>query len=197
MNPTVEEIRNLGFEWPKNILIEQYCYMDGLRVDLFRTLGKLMKARSEIYDLWVQFKREANTEQECEINLQAEKHDEVISYLRKIQAAFEKKGMGPEDLLRPIWHHLGISGVIEVRPLTRAEACQLLESNAVLCAWTEWTYTHLHWISRQEVEQQILPHLVDSGPEFPFYAYMASEWRGGRGCVDETILLFCMYYVNL
>lgn len=50
-NPTIADIRSLGFEWPKYPLIEQYCVMDELQVDLWGTIGKLTKARSEINDV--------------------------------------------------------------------------------------------------------------------------------------------------
>jgi hypothetical protein len=190
-SPTVDEIRNLGFDWPKNILIEQYCYMDGLRVDLFRTLSKLMEARSEIHDVLEKISGKADVEQIYEMKRQAEKHDEEIGYLRQIQAAFEHKQMGPTDMLLPVWRKLGIAYADEVRPLTKAEVERLLESSAVRCAWTDWRYTHLHWLSRQEVEQRILPHLVDPGSGFPHYGYLASEWRGDD---SEPILVFCMHY---
>jgi hypothetical protein len=194
-SPTVDEIRNLGFEWPKNILIEQYCVMhDGPGVDLFRTIGKLMKARSEINDVLEQFKRKGDWEQEREIIRQGDKHNEVIGYLRRIQAAWEKRELEPTDLLLPIWPHLGIPGTVEVRELTNAEVGQLLESSAVRCAWTDAGYAQLHLISRQEVEQRILPHLFDPGLGIPYYGYLASEWHTNDG---ETIVIFCLYYVNL
>ena len=189
--PTVDEIRNLGFEWPKYTLIEQNCVMDGLRIDLFRTIGKLMKARSEINDVLEEISGIADAEQIYEMKLQADKHDEVIGYLRGIQAAFEKKKLVPTDLLLPIWPQLGIIHASEVRPLTKAEVGQWLKSSAVRYAWTEWAYTHLHWLSRQEVEQRIQPHLVDPSSGFPHYGYLASEWRTDE---NKTILVFCMCY---
>jgi hypothetical protein len=190
-NPTGEEIRNLGFEWPKNILIEQYSVMDGLGVNLFQTIGKLMKARSEINDVLEKISGIADAEQIYEMRLQADKHDEVISYLREIQAALEKRKLVPTDLLLPIWPQLGIPHASEVRPLPKAEVGQWLKSSAVRYAWTEWGYTHLHWLSRQEVEQRIQPHLVDPGSGFPHYGYLASEWRTNE---NKTILVFCMCY---
>ena len=190
--PTVEDIRNLGFEWPKNILIEQYCVTDGLVVDLFRTLGKLMKARSEIHDVLEKISGIADLEQIYEMKRQADKHDEVIGYLREIQAAFGKRELEPTDLLLPIWPQLGITYASEVRPLTKSEVGQWLKSSSVRYAWTEWWgYTHLHWLSRQEVEQRIQPHLVDPGSGFPHYGYLASEWRTNE---NKTILVFCMCY---
>lgn len=193
-SPTVDEIRNLGFEWPKNILIEQYCETDGSRVHLIPTIGKLMQARSEINDVLEKISGKADFEQIYEMRRQAEKHDEVIGYLREIQATFEKRELVPTDLLFPIWHKLGIADAVEVRALRKAEVGQWLGSSSVRCAWTDWTYTHLHWLSRQEVDRRILSHLVDPGSVLPNYWYLASEW-----CADgtETILVFCMCYLPI
>ncbi len=190
-SPTVDQIRDLGFEWPKDMLIEQYCETDGLSVDLIPIIGKLMKARSEINNILEEISGKADFEQIYEMKRQADRHDEVIGYLREIQAAFEKRKLVPTDLLLPIWPLLSIPHASEVRPLTKAEVSQWLESSAVRCAWTDSVYTHLHWLSRQEVEQRIQPDLFDPDSGFPHYGYLASEWRTNE---NETILVFCMCY---
>ena len=43
---TVEEIRALGFEWPKFALIEKYSIVEEGRIDLTRTLAKLQTSRA-------------------------------------------------------------------------------------------------------------------------------------------------------
>ncbi len=190
-SPTVEEIRTLGFEWPKNMLIEQCCETDGLSVDLILIIGRLMKCRSEIEDVLEIISARADFEQIYEIKRQADEHDEVIGYLREIQSAFEKRKLGPTDLLLPVWPLLGIPYASEARPLTKAEVSQRLESDEVCCAWTDLLYTHLHWLSRQEVKQRIQPDLSDHDSGLPHYGYLATEW-----CTNENkrILVFCRCY---
>ena len=39
-------IRNLGFEWPKYALIEEYAVMEGGKVDLTQTVEKLDSSRA-------------------------------------------------------------------------------------------------------------------------------------------------------
>jgi hypothetical protein len=188
-SPTVDEIRNLGFEWPKYPLIEQYCVMDGLGVDLFQTLGKLMRALAELEDLSYKA-TELRRYGSHEIAVQAMHHEEAIFYLRQIQATFEKRGLARMDFLLPAWPMLGITRASEVRDLTIAEVDRWLESSAVRCAWTEWTSMQLRWLSRKEVEE-VRSDLVEPSEGFPPLGYMASEWRTNE---NETILVFCMYY---
>jgi len=188
-SPTIDEIQNLGFEWPKYTLIEQNCVMDGLRVDLFRTIGKLMKALAELEDL--SFKAtEVNRYRSNEIAVEAFHHEDAIRYLRSIQAAFEKRELGLTDYLVPAWPMLGITRASEVRALTIAEVDQWLESSAVRCVWTDWTSMQLRWLSRKEVEE-IRSALLEPSDGFPPYGYMASEWCTDEG---ETFLLFRLYY---
>ena len=187
--PTVDEIRNLGFEWPKYKLIEQYCFMDGLGVDLFRTLGKLMKALADLDDLSYKA-TDLRRHRSNEMAVQALRHEDVIRYLRLIQATFEQRELGPTDFLLPAWPMLGITRASEVQELRKAEVGQWLDSSGVRCAWTEFTYMQLRWLSRQEVKE-VRPDLVEPSPGFPHYGYKASEWRTDEA---ETILLFCLYY---
>ena len=43
---SVDELRNLGFDWPKHALIEDYCAVEDGKVDLERTLEKLRSSCS-------------------------------------------------------------------------------------------------------------------------------------------------------
>lgn len=188
-NPILREIRSLGFEWPKYRLIKRYCLRDGLRIDLFRTTARLMKALAELED--VSFKAtEANRYRSNEIAVKALHYEEAIRYLRSIQAAFEKRELGMTDYLAPAWSLLGITRASEVRKLTIAEVDQPLRSSEVRCAWTIWTSMQLRWLSRKEVEE-IRSALLEPSDGFPPYGYMASEWCTDEG---ETFLLFCLYY---
>lgn len=38
---SVNEIRDLGFDWPKYALLEEYCVLEGGQVDLDRTVERL------------------------------------------------------------------------------------------------------------------------------------------------------------
>lgn len=178
-NPTIADIRSLGFEWPKYPLIEQYCVMDELQVDLLGTIGKLTKTRSEINGVPGQ---RADPEHQ---------YDQAVAYLREIQAAAEQKLREPADFLRALWPMLGVSPAAEVRPLTKAEVHHWLQAGPGRCAWTEFRYTQLRWLSRQEVEKQVIPLLVDPERGFPWHGYLASEWRTEE---NEIILVFCLCY---
>ncbi len=43
---TVTAIKNLGFDWPKDPLIEEYCVMEDGKVDLVITLDKMQSSRA-------------------------------------------------------------------------------------------------------------------------------------------------------
>ena len=43
---SANEIRNLGFDWPKYLLVEEYCVMDGGKVDLAQMLEGLQASRA-------------------------------------------------------------------------------------------------------------------------------------------------------
>jgi hypothetical protein len=43
---SANEIRNLGFDWPKYLLVEEYCVMDGGKVDLAKTIERLQASRA-------------------------------------------------------------------------------------------------------------------------------------------------------
>ncbi len=43
---SVEELRGLGFDWPKHPLIAEYCIVADGRVDLDRTLDSMQSSRS-------------------------------------------------------------------------------------------------------------------------------------------------------
>jgi len=43
---SANEIRNLGFDWPKYLLVEEYCVMDGGKVDLAKTIEGLQASRA-------------------------------------------------------------------------------------------------------------------------------------------------------
>ena len=43
---SVRELQGLGLEWPKHVLIEEYCVMEGGKVDLHGTLERMQSSRS-------------------------------------------------------------------------------------------------------------------------------------------------------
>jgi len=43
---SVDDIRALGFEWPKHALIEQYCVTEHDKIDLVQTLHELQSSRA-------------------------------------------------------------------------------------------------------------------------------------------------------
>jgi hypothetical protein len=43
---SLQELRGLGFEWPKHALIEEHCVVEDGRIDLDRTLGSMQSSRS-------------------------------------------------------------------------------------------------------------------------------------------------------
>ena len=43
---SVREIRSMGFEWPKHVLIEEHCTMEHGKVDLDRTLDSMQSSRA-------------------------------------------------------------------------------------------------------------------------------------------------------
>jgi len=40
------DIQNLGFDWPKYALIEEYCIMENGKVDLTRTIERVQSSRA-------------------------------------------------------------------------------------------------------------------------------------------------------
>lgn len=93
-------IRNLGFEWPKYALIEEYAVTEGGKVDLAQTIEKLSSSRSfyqgqlnaayafkqqhsaDYSDFTDRFDEYARTRRELGV---------VISYLERIIEAAEKQ----------------------------------------------------------------------------------------------------------
>ena len=43
---SVDDIQNLGFDWPKYALIEEYCVIEDGKVDLAKTIGKMGSSRA-------------------------------------------------------------------------------------------------------------------------------------------------------
>jgi hypothetical protein len=43
---SANELRGMGFDWPKHVLIEEHCFMDHGKVDLDRTLESMQSSRS-------------------------------------------------------------------------------------------------------------------------------------------------------
>ncbi|MFC1848617.1 hypothetical protein ACFL27_00270 [candidate division CSSED10-310 bacterium] len=43
---SAHDIQNLGFDWPKYALIEQYCVIEDGKVDLTRTIEKMQSSRA-------------------------------------------------------------------------------------------------------------------------------------------------------
>jgi hypothetical protein len=43
---SILELQGIGFEWPKHVLIEEYCVMEGGKVDLHGTLERMQSSRS-------------------------------------------------------------------------------------------------------------------------------------------------------
>lgn len=43
---SIDEIRGLGFDWPKYALIEEYCVMEAGKVDLVRTMERMRSSQA-------------------------------------------------------------------------------------------------------------------------------------------------------
>lgn len=43
---SVDEIRGLGFDWPRNALIEEYCVIEAGKVDLTRTIERMQSSQA-------------------------------------------------------------------------------------------------------------------------------------------------------
>jgi len=43
---SAQELRGLGFDWPKHTIIEEYCVVEDDKVDLDRTLDRMRSSRS-------------------------------------------------------------------------------------------------------------------------------------------------------
>jgi hypothetical protein len=43
---SVDDIQNLGFDWPRYALIEEYCVIEDGKVDLTRTIERLQSSRA-------------------------------------------------------------------------------------------------------------------------------------------------------
>jgi hypothetical protein len=43
---SVQELKDLGFDWPKHTIIEQYCVVEDDRVDLHKTIEAMLSSRS-------------------------------------------------------------------------------------------------------------------------------------------------------
>ena len=43
---SADDIRNLGFDWPKYALIEEYCVIEDGKVDLTRTIERMQSSRA-------------------------------------------------------------------------------------------------------------------------------------------------------
>ena len=43
---SINDIRNLGFDWPKYVLIEKYCVIEDGKVDLSRTIESMESSRA-------------------------------------------------------------------------------------------------------------------------------------------------------
>lgn len=41
-----EDIRSLGFDWPKYVLVEEHCVMEEAKVDLAKTTARLQSSRA-------------------------------------------------------------------------------------------------------------------------------------------------------
>jgi hypothetical protein len=46
MKLSANEIRGLGFDWPRYALIEEYCVMEAGQVDLTRTMERMQSSRA-------------------------------------------------------------------------------------------------------------------------------------------------------
>ena len=43
---STHDIQNLGFDWPKYVLIEKYCVIEDGKVDLTRTIERMQSSRA-------------------------------------------------------------------------------------------------------------------------------------------------------
>ena len=108
---SVQDIRNLGFDWPKYALIEEYGIIEDGKVDLSRTIERMQSSRSyyrqqlnqafnfkqqtgaDYADFTDRFDDHAHMEREL---------DQAIAYLEKIRTAIEAADppTATEDQLR-------------------------------------------------------------------------------------------------
>jgi hypothetical protein len=180
-NPTVEDIRRLGFEWPKYPLVEQYCVESEGQIDLAQTIGKLL---DKLLRAPAEFSQAPESRAEA-----AGQCNQAIDYLREIQVAVEKQWR-PQSL----WRQLGVKRAERIRDLTKTEVDALLGSRRVRCAGTDDFHPCLGWLSQVEVER-IQPSVVDPGTLSPSgYVYWASEWQTDE---NETILVFSSVYLPI
>jgi hypothetical protein len=98
---SVEEIRNLGFEWPKHSLIKQYLIVEGGRIDLPQTMDRMQSSRAfyqkQINEAYA-FKRQTGadyadfTDRFDDIARIERELGKSIAYLEAILAAAGKTG---------------------------------------------------------------------------------------------------------
>jgi hypothetical protein len=100
MAPTlsVDEIRGLGFDWPKYALVEEYCVIQEGEVDLAATIEKLQSSRAyykkqlnEAFNFKMQTGADySDFTDRFDDNARMERElGEAIAYLQRIAAASE------------------------------------------------------------------------------------------------------------
>ena len=95
----VDAIRNLGFDWPKYALIEQYCVIQDGKVDLAKTIEDMQSSRTfyrkqlnEAFAFKMQTGADYSdfTDRHDEYARMERELSQAIAYLEKIMAALEK-----------------------------------------------------------------------------------------------------------
>ena len=93
-----DEIRDLGFEWPKYLLIKERCVIEHGKMDLIRSLDEMrsgqafyMKQLSDAFKFKTQHSADYSdfTDRFDEYAQNKERIDEAIAYLEEIKLAVE------------------------------------------------------------------------------------------------------------
>ena len=96
----IDNIRSLGFEWPKYAVIEEYCVFEQSKIDLTRTLENMLSSQAyykkqlaEAYKFKTQYSADYSdfTDRFDEYALKKQRLDQAIAYLEKVKMAAEKQ----------------------------------------------------------------------------------------------------------
>jgi hypothetical protein len=97
----VEQIQNLGFDWPRHALIKQYVIVESDRIDLLQTIERMKSSqafyRKQINEAYA-FKRQSGadysdfTDRFDDIARMERELGQSVAYLEKILAAADKAG---------------------------------------------------------------------------------------------------------
>ena len=98
---SVEEIQNLGFDWPKHALVKQYLIVESNRIDLPQTIERMQSSQAfyqkQINEAYA-FKKQSGadysdfTDRFDDIARMERELGQSIAYLEEIMAAADKSG---------------------------------------------------------------------------------------------------------